>query len=167
MQDTDTIDGLIEEYSSWTDGQGLPLESADDLILRDGLTKEQRDYLSEFISRWDDASRREYDAVWPGTWSRKVGSFQRKQFATVANSPASEVAESIAKLSAMMDRFYAGQELLPEEDRAGLSGTPWCLNMKDSQPCMRPKGHAGNHVSHGLRGEVVARWPQGEGESWS
>lgn len=49
---TDTEAGLCDELAAWCKTQGLPLMSADELILQ-GLTEAQREYLSDFILRWD------------------------------------------------------------------------------------------------------------------
>ena len=52
-----TITRLIDTYNKWGDKNNLqPLGSADDeLIGRKNLTKEQREWLEEFVEIWNKA----------------------------------------------------------------------------------------------------------------
>ena len=49
----ETLETLTPEYMAWLDSQGLPHESAEDLLCRTNLTDAQRTYLSQFIQRWE------------------------------------------------------------------------------------------------------------------
>lgn len=52
------IDRMVDEYNEWLKVNNLPPESADDVILRDDLTEEQRDWLFSFIDEWERAEQR-------------------------------------------------------------------------------------------------------------
>lgn len=43
---------LSAEYQDWCDQQGLPVMSADEL-LREKITAAQREWVIDFIKRWD------------------------------------------------------------------------------------------------------------------
>lgn len=47
---------LYDEFKAWCDEQSLPWISADELLWLDYLTSEQRDWLEDFIKRWDEAT---------------------------------------------------------------------------------------------------------------
>lgn len=49
-----TEDRLIDEYTDWLADNDLPDESADELILTEGLTPDQVAWLRDFILRWED-----------------------------------------------------------------------------------------------------------------
>ncbi|OWZ90416.1 hypothetical protein B9J07_27915 [Sinorhizobium sp. LM21] len=51
----DTEASLYKEYRAWCGAQKLDWISADELILEETLTEEQRCYLSAFLIRWDEA----------------------------------------------------------------------------------------------------------------
>jgi hypothetical protein len=53
---TDPIADLIAELEAFTVACHFPQKSADNLLLRDDLTKGQRIWLACFVRRWDDAS---------------------------------------------------------------------------------------------------------------
>ncbi|QNK01704.1 hypothetical protein [Dyella telluris] len=46
---------LYDEFKAWCEEQGLPWVSADELLWLDYLTSEQRDWLENFVMRWDEA----------------------------------------------------------------------------------------------------------------
>ena len=49
-----SIDFLSEWYTNWLTEQGLPLDSADDLLYSDAvLTDSQTHFLHNFIELWD------------------------------------------------------------------------------------------------------------------
>jgi hypothetical protein len=50
-----TINELIQEYAEWNKTNGLSLGSADEHLFDEQLTQEQRDWLSAFCGRWDEA----------------------------------------------------------------------------------------------------------------
>jgi hypothetical protein len=65
---------LCDELRKFCEHCGLPFESADELVLRPGLTVQQRQWLDGFVTAWDMAialaegcfapmSKDEYDAV--------------------------------------------------------------------------------------------------------
>ena len=47
-----SIAGLRYEYREWLNVNDLPKSSAENLLLEEGLTDEQRVYLKSFIVRW-------------------------------------------------------------------------------------------------------------------
>ena len=49
----DRLEQLSDQLNAWCDEQGLPYESADELILRDELLPKQRKWLSDFILKWN------------------------------------------------------------------------------------------------------------------
>lgn len=53
------LDLLTDELNAWYDANGLEHESADDATYNENLTAEQREYLYDFIDRWETAARRE------------------------------------------------------------------------------------------------------------
>jgi hypothetical protein len=65
MSDTKikTLDELSDELRAWLQQNGLPQESADEVVLTPGLTDEQIAYLYDFIDRWDGAARADREAV--------------------------------------------------------------------------------------------------------
>jgi hypothetical protein len=61
---TDTINSLTDEYQDYCDRHGLPLMSANELLVQltelDNPSEDRReriDWLTDFISRWDAADR--------------------------------------------------------------------------------------------------------------
>lgn len=54
-----TLDSLSDELNTWYDANGLEHLSADDALCSDSLTDPQRDYLYEFIDRWENAVRQQ------------------------------------------------------------------------------------------------------------
>ena len=52
------LSALEMEYEAWCNEQGLPCHSANELIQREGLSVEQREYLSGFSMRWERAEER-------------------------------------------------------------------------------------------------------------
>lgn len=47
-------DVLAAEFTEWTKGQGLPQDGdAMELLMGADLTDDQRDWLSQFVIRWD------------------------------------------------------------------------------------------------------------------
>ena len=48
---------LVDEYEAYCKAQGLPWWSADELILLNTLTPEQRRWISDFIVRWDECMK--------------------------------------------------------------------------------------------------------------
>lgn len=44
---------LSEMFTLWLDRQGLPQDSADDVLCRDDLTQYEEDYLRAFITMWE------------------------------------------------------------------------------------------------------------------
>lgn len=46
------VDALVAELCTWVDSQGLPQRSADELLLED-VTEAQREWLEDFLGRWD------------------------------------------------------------------------------------------------------------------
>jgi hypothetical protein len=62
----DTIESLTTEYDKWTNDNGLPVLSADELIVQTKedsdeliINDEQKWYLQSFIQRWDEAQELE------------------------------------------------------------------------------------------------------------
>lgn len=56
---------LCEEFAAWAERQGVPTDrGADDPLILNMLSRDQRSWLSNFIARWDWAS--EQDARAPG-----------------------------------------------------------------------------------------------------
>lgn len=51
------LDALVAEFALWLARERLTPESADELLLREGLTPLQRAYLTNFITRWDAAAK--------------------------------------------------------------------------------------------------------------
>ena len=49
-------DALAAEYGSWMGGEGLVLGSADDHLHDESLTVLQREWLADFVERWDARS---------------------------------------------------------------------------------------------------------------
>ena len=49
----DSISGLRYEYREWLYANALPKSSAENLLLEENLTGEQRAYLKSFIARWE------------------------------------------------------------------------------------------------------------------
>lgn len=49
------LDQLTRIYNAWLDNQGLPHESADEVIRHSGLTEDQEVWLRLFIDAWDGA----------------------------------------------------------------------------------------------------------------
>ena len=47
-----SIAGLRYEYREWLNANDLPKSSAENLLLEENLTNEQRLYLKSFIARW-------------------------------------------------------------------------------------------------------------------
>lgn len=48
---------LIQEYMDWCHKHAfVPIQSADEAILNDGLSHYERQYLNHFIQRWDALS---------------------------------------------------------------------------------------------------------------
>ena len=56
------IDKLVDIYNKWGDDNNLqPLGSADEELLgRENLTKEQREWLEKFIKMWDNQQDIDY-----------------------------------------------------------------------------------------------------------
>lgn len=51
-------------------------------------------------------------------------------------------------------------EAQPPEDR-WTPGSPCCTAQDpDGYGCTKDLGHAGDHVAHGILGQVIRRWPQ-------
>jgi hypothetical protein len=44
---------LCDELAAFCKANGLPFESADELIFSDGLTAQQKEWLQGYITRWD------------------------------------------------------------------------------------------------------------------
>jgi hypothetical protein len=66
MQTMDTINSLTDEYQDYCAHHGLPLLSANELLVKltelDNPSEDRReriDWLTDFISRWDAADREE------------------------------------------------------------------------------------------------------------
>jgi len=57
------IDTLTQEYGEWLDQNNLPQISADELLYDDSIekTEEQKQYLKNFIDKWDAASKMDID----------------------------------------------------------------------------------------------------------
>ncbi len=53
------LNRLCENYARWVEAQGLPHMSADELIC-EGVTQDQRLWLSSFIARWEVETKKEY-----------------------------------------------------------------------------------------------------------
>ena len=49
---TASIAGLRYEYREWLNANDLPKSSAENLLLDESLSNEQRAYLKSFIARW-------------------------------------------------------------------------------------------------------------------
>lgn len=47
-----SMTGLRYEYREWLNANNLPKSSAENLLLEENLTHEQRAYLKSFIARW-------------------------------------------------------------------------------------------------------------------
>ena len=64
-KDQNQINQLTDLYNDWGDKNNLqPLGSADECILRDDISDEQREWLEKFIESWDmamDVDRYIYD----------------------------------------------------------------------------------------------------------
>ena len=57
------LDQLTRIYNAWLDNQGLPHESADEVIRHSGLTEDQEVWLNRFIDAWnglEEVGRFEY-----------------------------------------------------------------------------------------------------------
>jgi hypothetical protein len=55
-----SIDKLVDIYNKWGDKENLqPLSSADEEMLKDNITNEQRDWLIKFIRLWDLTEQKE------------------------------------------------------------------------------------------------------------
>ena len=54
LQDN-TLKQLTKILNAWLDNQGLPHESADEVIRHSGLTEDQEVWLRLFIDAWDGA----------------------------------------------------------------------------------------------------------------
>lgn len=54
----ETLETLTEEYGIWLKANKLPEMSAEE-VLYEGVNQEQREWLHDFIERWDEAARRE------------------------------------------------------------------------------------------------------------
>lgn len=57
------LDQLTRIYNAWLDNQGLPRESADEVIYHSGLTEDQEVWLNRFIDAWnglEEVGRFEY-----------------------------------------------------------------------------------------------------------
>ena len=52
MSKSASIAGLRYEYREWFNANDLPKSSAENLLLDESLTNEQRAYLKSFIARW-------------------------------------------------------------------------------------------------------------------
>ncbi|MCP1852824.1 MULTISPECIES: hypothetical protein [unclassified Bradyrhizobium] len=52
------IDDLCAEYKTWNKAQGLNLSSADEHLADETLSEEQRGWLRDFSSRWEEAEQR-------------------------------------------------------------------------------------------------------------
>ena len=52
MSKSASIAGLRYEYREWLNANDLPKSSAENLLLDESLTNEQRAYLKSFIARW-------------------------------------------------------------------------------------------------------------------
>jgi len=52
-----TIDQLITEYEVWQAENDLKLGSADDHLYDPDLTHDQREWLMDFVLRWERVSR--------------------------------------------------------------------------------------------------------------
>lgn len=57
---------MSQELQTWCHDQGLPWESACDLVVRPSLTIAQADWLVDFIGRWDSAVDGERPCPMPG-----------------------------------------------------------------------------------------------------
>lgn len=54
---TPAQDALCEEFSAWAERHGVPVDrGADDPLLANMLSRDQRSWLANFIARWDWAS---------------------------------------------------------------------------------------------------------------
>ena len=54
----DLIEKLVEQYTAWLAKHGFESCSADELLLEETLTEEQRAWVEDFCVRWDAATRR-------------------------------------------------------------------------------------------------------------
>lgn len=52
MSKSASIAGLRYEYREWLNANDLPKSSAENLLLDESLSNEQRAYLKSFIARW-------------------------------------------------------------------------------------------------------------------
>lgn len=50
---TDTVESLTDELRAFCDKEGLPQDSADDLLTNPAITEPQRQWLTDFCERWD------------------------------------------------------------------------------------------------------------------
>lgn len=50
---TDTVESLTDELRAFCDKEGLPQDSADDLLTNPAITEPQRQWLTNFCERWD------------------------------------------------------------------------------------------------------------------
>lgn len=58
---TDTLETLTAELRDFCDKEGLPQDSADDLLTNPALTEPQRQWLTGFCERWDAVNQPEDD----------------------------------------------------------------------------------------------------------
>lgn len=56
----DQINALLEEYKMFTQENNLPGCSAEELIIEADLTNAQKEFLADFITRWDKAMADHY-----------------------------------------------------------------------------------------------------------
>ena len=57
-----SIDKRVEIYNRWGDKEKLqPLNSADEMLWRDDVNSDHREWLERFIRLWDITQRKEYD----------------------------------------------------------------------------------------------------------
>lgn len=55
----DAISELIAEYKRWNDAEGLDLGSADEHLNDPDLSEVQREWLEDFVRRWNLAANEE------------------------------------------------------------------------------------------------------------
>lgn len=58
---TDTVELLTDELRAFCDKEGLPQDSADDLLTNPAITEPQRQWLTNFCGRWDAMNQPEDD----------------------------------------------------------------------------------------------------------
>ena len=58
---TDTLETLTDELRDFCDKEGLPQDSADELLTNPALTESQRQWLTGFCERWDALNQPEDD----------------------------------------------------------------------------------------------------------